>query len=484
MLLSLWNIANSLYPLDVELGLNDDSCKRYSDAGGLYISDGRLQLVHSGTTGYCLGTNGQIIVKNISNPEFFYLIRYVFHYYSKWENAVISAVRQKRSFWDIMNISNGVLGSPGAIFSDNLNVLALNTPSYISNSICKGLKELRNLGSMNRLQKAYFLNAPGDTVYNTEVWMCEENNGLPRSFNVNLIHNSRNNGVLTLFEGQIPLNQGHREVIEHLAFLISEYYNDYMEFSRIQKQPFKATVSQLLSGAAVTKEELTKLRDKCHISPKSKLCLVTIGAPGLDAESPFMNYFTNYLENTINSSISLMHENRIVCLLSGVNSGKAVLQHISEVIKSLRSSHTVSAGISLTFFDIEHLSVYYKQCLLAMKYCSANSKTVRFFDKAVDILLTAEFDRRLCRYFVHPGMAYLHEYDLSHGTDYCITLQTVLQCERNMTAAAAALYIHRNTLIYRMQKIYQIISPDFDNAYEREYTLISLRIINLMGGRT
>jgi purine catabolism regulator len=50
----------------------------------------------------------------------------------------------------------------------------------------------------------------------------------------------------------------------------------------------------------------------------------------------------------------------------------------------------------------------------------------------------------------------LNAYDARHSTEMVKTLDTYLQCDRSWVQTAAALSVHRQTVVYRIQRIEQI----------------------------
>ena len=72
-----------------------------------------------------------------------------------------------------------------------------------------------------------------------------------------------------------------------------------------------------------------------------------------------------------------------------------------------------------------------------------------------------------------PALAKLRKYDIDNGTEYYRTLFTYLLCERNQTLTAEKLFLHRNTLIYRVNRIEEIIGTDLKEERERLYLLLS-----------
>ena len=64
-----------------------------------------------------------------------------------------------------------------------------------------------------------------------------------------------------------------------------------------------------------------------------------------------------------------------------------------------------------------------------------------------------------------------------NNTDFYHTLEVYFKNDYNISKAASKLYIHRNTLTYRLEKIENILGKDF-NSFEDKYNLITAMKIN------
>ena len=71
------------------------------------------------------------------------------------------------------------------------------------------------------------------------------------------------------------------------------------------------------------------------------------------------------------------------------------------------------------------------------------------------------------RAFIHPMLRRLPEYDQAHSTALLHTLCVYLLQEQNLHATARQLFIHRNTLVYRLQRIRTLLQLDLDDAAMR-----------------
>jgi DNA-binding PucR family transcriptional regulator len=66
--------------------------------------------------------------------------------------------------------------------------------------------------------------------------------------------------------------------------------------------------------------------------------------------------------------------------------------------------------------------------------------------------------------FVEEWLGPLIAYDSDHGAELVAILSTYLECRGNYDASAAALFVHRNTLKYRLRRIREIANLDLEDA--------------------
>lgn len=75
--------------------------------------------------------------------------------------------------------------------------------------------------------------------------------------------------------------------------------------------------------------------------------------------------------------------------------------------------------------------------------------------------------------YIHPDIRRLREADRAGNSNYVGTLFQYLLCGGNTTDTANSLGLHRNSLIYRINRIRDIIESDLDKALHRKLLLMS-----------
>ncbi len=75
----------------------------------------------------------------------------------------------------------------------------------------------------------------------------------------------------------------------------------------------------------------------------------------------------------------------------------------------------------------------------------------------------------------------LLEYDRQHATTLVRTLGNYLESGRNLDSSARAMFIHVNTLKYRLKRIQEIAQLDLNSAEERFNLHLAVKILQAIG---
>ena len=79
------------------------------------------------------------------------------------------------------------------------------------------------------------------------------------------------------------------------------------------------------------------------------------------------------------------------------------------------------------------------------------------------------------RSYVKERLYVLEEYDRQHGTDLMETLEVLLRNGGSKKQTAETLYLHRNTMMYRVKKMEEILKcnmGDFKTIQELAFTCL------------
>lgn len=74
----------------------------------------------------------------------------------------------------------------------------------------------------------------------------------------------------------------------------------------------------------------------------------------------------------------------------------------------------------------------------------------------------------------------MYDHDQLHGTSYMLTLENYFINNLNVTETSKAMFLHRNTLIYRIEKIKEILNLDLKHSEELLRIQIALKIFSIL----
>ena len=180
----------------------------------------------------------------------------------------------------------------------------------------------------------------------------------------------------------------------------------------------------------------------------------------------------------IQNGLSFIEKNKIYMVYNAQNNVSDNQQ--IEILKNICNNANISVGISQHFEDFlnvnEYHNVAYKTIEIGKdKY--PEKKIFYFKDYVLDYILLhfrKEFrDEVICS----QGVQKLQKSDRENHTEYIKTLTTYLNHNGQQTATAQALFIHRSTLMYRMEKIQNLLHMDLNIFENRLYLLISIYIL-------
>ena len=116
------------------------------------------------------------------------------------------------------------------------------------------------------------------------------------------------------------------------------------------------------------------------------------------------------------------------------------------------------------------LKLYFIQSRFAVDICLQNNNTSFCFYAAhlLEHLLDSLASSVDLRVFCHPEILAIRKTEDDQERELLRNLRIYLLHGRNLSAAAKALSLHRNTLIYRIDKIARRLKIDFNELNENE----------------
>lgn len=171
------------------------------------------------------------------------------------------------------------------------------------------------------------------------------------------------------------------------------------------------------------------------------------------------------IRNILPGSCSFLYKSSVFALVESDREIADFDAFLMPLIPSLRQ-YNLMIGISNELPDIFHLREAGYQCRKALQlgasfhpdqliYCYQDF-TLHYM---MELCLRTESTASLCP----PGLMKLLEYSRENGSELLDTLQVYLRCGRSKSSAAKELFVHVNTVKYRIAQIQEITGMDMND---------------------
>lgn len=213
---------------------------------------------------------------------------------------------------------------------------------------------------------------------------------------------------------------------------------------------------------------------------KSGFCVMCTPVGKSAAGRAFAASAVDRLCLTFRNTVSAVYGDCIVTLF-GEMSGRIQTDRergfLTRAAETLKTSYPVS-GISACFSALSDIGKYYRQAyytaLLEQK------GTIFYTDEAPRPLFMQLAGSDAADAYIHPALPEIFLYDQKHNTQYFMTLHAYSLSMHNKDAAADTLRIHRNTLMYRLNRIEELFSLPYEDERTALHLLNSFQIWDIL----
>lgn len=276
----------------------------------------------------------------------------------------------------------------------------------------------------------------------------------------------------------------HLYVVQFIAYALSFRMWRYMNSPSNSNSALCFFLRDVLNGAISDDAEIAKRLDNIHYVPAKHNFLLVVYASAMDQQNHSWRHLRTVFGQLFPDDVLLSYNSDIVLLVSSVESG-TLPKDKSEALTQLLREHGCFAGASACFEQIDRsLKSYYVRTLAAAKMARAYNMECRYTtyeDVALLHFVQSAAGMENLRDLCDPRILRLAAYDRSHSSDYIYTLQCYWHFNQNIQSTCDHLFIHRNTLFYRLKKIRQIVDLDFSNSKHLLQFNLSFAILTALG---
>jgi len=373
--------------------------------------------------------------------------------------ALLSAVARARGIYSIVSVGYEMLGNPIIVSDKSWKAIVVATDEKESDD--KGFNEFLTQGALSL-----------DTVsFDVKDKLTNRIEQSEKPFRYQgakmkyarlfgrVLAGNRAVATVSVVELNHPFTGDDYETVAMLCNAVSAEMqkNKFMHYTR--GLLYEELIVELIEGKNDNTALVSERVKALGVGMKKYIYVLTIDIKGFDVEHFSLSYMRDYLEKMINGSKALIYNEYIVIVASCAYENGL----IDTDIKSLReflSEYNMRGGLSRSFLNLEEIGEHYRQSLEALNIGARmeNGEHLYAYDDYaiyhIAKVCSQSVDLRL---FCQPKLYALMDYDEEHNTSFTSSLDAYLKHSRNITETAKALHLHRNSMIYHLKRIEEIM---------------------------
>jgi hypothetical protein len=383
-------------------------------------------------------------------------------YYDAWYNSLLMAVINRKPIDAFLNTAAQALDNPIVVFNNNLS--AISSAGYVT-----GPAEGTNWE---------IVNIPGfvlDKFYTPQELRKISSHIAQKSEHI-LVVNPKNDpahsslGILIWIDGKLyggigtvdmnkPFTEGQKETFVITAQVLKMYFQNHSIYMQIAED--KANwLNSLLDGAEIPDDIISNYLYRYKWKLDDHFCIVTFTASD-DLNIPVISVLDlKQINKLFPDALVSVHGEHIVMIIKCADKQPPHGKKKQQLEQFLKKDIMPRCGVSMVFNNFRHLRYYFTQSKFAAAQCkpSLNPKICLYEDHQAEHVLQTLALSADPRCFCHPGILSLWESgnELKRNLVQCLYYYFING--RNVSAAADAIHIHRNTLIYRLGKAEELLN--------------------------
>lgn len=408
----------------------------------------------------------------------FSFLQELFWTYDSWQKELMQARLDGKSIQHLLTLSLPVFSHPLMVIGMDFSIIAAASedPSIFPEKVFGSLNTTRPL-LLSLTESSEYA-----SVRDLDGWFRfpEHVTGLG-SLCVNITQHGQSAYRLLLLDTKKDLSDSEGFLLEFLAEMIRHAFMHNVMQKTSPAQSLHTVLLRALDDRTADYIAVSQALDALGWYSRHTYCCLYLQLSDMDQKNLTANSVCAYLENILTGCSAFPHGGGIVAFFNLTLSDFSMTDLMERMVHFVEDS-SLNAGFSRCMSGHMNLRRQYIQAKIALQFGTRKYPDKRmhpFNDISFDYILD-QATKKLPGYMLsHERLLFLQEHDDSSGSEYMRTLRCYLDNHCNVVQTARELFIHRSTLLYRLEKIKEILQSDLTSPDETLYLMLSFRFIDL-----
>ncbi len=288
---------------------------------------------------------------------------------------------------------------------------------------------------------------------------------------------------LHLAELRRPMAEADLESFGLLAQLLSREMQKSDLLSKTEKSPASRLLQELLETPYPNGETARRRLEALRFPVKDGFYLAAMQFAVEEPADISFEMLELQLRPALHNAAWCVFQEQLVILYT-VAEDEELDAEVKGLLRRVAIVNHMTVGVSNAFSTLDKLPAAFAQTQTAIRFgrkypisYNTGRPLCQYFQYSfLEMLETCSKGGDLLQYCT-PMLLRLLNYDQKNGTDLMNTLYEYLENSRNINQTAEALYVHKNTLLNRLNRIRAVMNCDMDNSWDRFLLSLSFRVL-------
>ena len=411
--------------------------------------------------------------------EILNLVQQTFEKYQKWDKQLQNALQSSDPIDEMLEASLPIFNNP--IFAHDTNFYILSCPRQVrgmsvwerdprTGRFTVPLSLIQDF----RLDMEYLrtLTTKGPNLYSKDM----------RGYRIlyfNLWLDKNYVGRLCVNELQSLILPSHFLVIDHLGTFIELCLRQHMLFRLNMGNDIRQFFTDYLDGKVFEESQVQHSLHFLNWNMHDRYLFLRLESDHQNEQMHSSMATLGHIEAQIPDGCAFIYQQGIAVVVNLSYDHSSSSDIISALAIILREG-LYKLGASSVVHDFLQLPQAYSQAVAALELGKKSGSMIwcyRFDDYILDYMLEQSTTKISPELLCHQSLSILKKYDEENNTELLHTLNVYLSLERNALQTANALFIHRSTLFYRLERIQKLTRLNLDDVKIRLVLLLSFAML-------
>lgn len=245
----------------------------------------------------------------------------------------------------------------------------------------------------------------------------------------------------------------------------------------------KIFADALFNNRIRSQQQLGLWYEKTGICLSANFCILAIRMDHVH-EKNILAFLRKSIQQFYVRQLSVIQNNTLYILLYNLHK-KADRLPDDWQLQAILTKFNACCGVSNIFDNLLEISNYQTQAhdaLVLGKAADPENRIQPYKNYYLPAIFSLHVSQMPVSNYVSPVITQIQQYDLAYSTDFSDTLKEYINNLCNAAAAANALHIHRNSLMYRINKIEEITNVSLKDYQTFLHLIVSFYMLDLKKG--